>query len=200
MRSARSPNVADIHAYGSTGDERWGLSVGKGQPQASLGNGARRDTPLSLSVVCKREPHARRSRSLRVNRAALGLPLAREAKSPRTIKHPACTSNALARRHQLETDFSWKPRAPDGVIQNGNTGHRNPACSRHEGVTNSGQISQRRGATGSNVLSSRKKALKKLTHTAASVVSADGGAKARRMASGRGVAGGKVSPWQLKLG
>ena len=29
-------------------DERWRLSVGKGQPQASVGNGARCDTPLSL--------------------------------------------------------------------------------------------------------------------------------------------------------
>ena len=45
-------------------DERWRLSVGKGQPQTSLGNGALRDTPLSLSVVGKREPHARRSRCL----------------------------------------------------------------------------------------------------------------------------------------
>ena len=43
-------------------DERWRLSVGKGPPQASVGNGARCDTPLSLSVVGKCEPPARRSR------------------------------------------------------------------------------------------------------------------------------------------
>ena len=45
-------------------DERWTLGVGKGQPQASVGNLAGRDTPLSLSEVGKREPHASCSRCL----------------------------------------------------------------------------------------------------------------------------------------
>ena len=45
-------------------DERWTLGIVKGQPQASVGNLAGRDTPLSLSEVGKREPHASCSRYL----------------------------------------------------------------------------------------------------------------------------------------